>query len=140
MEAFLVILILLIIPGSYIAVQVASGRTRSAMTSLSPHEALEVFEQCFIAKANHIDRAVGQVLVKSRLKRHAPTITAEARAADGGTEVAVWMSDFVVAYRWNIPLGKYHAGWALRKQFKYLRRLRALEVAPQEDRTGSADS
>jgi hypothetical protein len=110
------------------------------MTSLSPQEALEVFEQCFIAKANQIDRGMGQVLVRSRLKVKAPTITAEARSVDGGTRVDVWMSDFIVAYKGFIPLGKYHAGWALRKQFKYLRRLRALEATPQEGRTESTDS
>jgi hypothetical protein len=128
----LFILILVIVLGVHIAVQVASRATRSAVvTSLSPLEALEAFEQCFIAKANHIDRGMGQVFVRSRLKKHAPTITAEARATDSGTEVDVWMSDFIVVYKWGIPLGKYHAGWALRKQFKYLRRLRALDSPPE---------
>ena len=134
-----VILALILGLGLLVAVQVASGRTRSAMTSLSPHEALEVFEQCFVAKANHIDRGVGQVLVRSRLKMHAPTLTAAARTVEGGTEVSVWMSDFVVLRYRGIPLGKYHAGWALRKQFKYLRRLRTLEAAPQGGRTESTE-
>lgn len=131
------LLALVILLAGAVAVQLAARSQRQIRTSASPQKALSLFEACFIERANHIERRAGQVSVRPRMKRNAPTLTAKAEARSGVTIVSVWMSEWAQSYLrlrpigLRIPTGRDHALWALRKTWKYTRKLPGTSLATE---------